>query len=348
MTKCKYESQLIDLCHDELSPSQSASLKRHIKDCARCRQTLVRISALSEDTKKLATPYPTAGEWAEILERGMTSEKVKARKLTWKPALAGIALATAAAVAAIVIINKPTPPTEAPLVVAETESSEMQRSGGPSAVAKAMADKLPPPSSAAEAMEDKPRPEDAAMAKLNEGEDLTDGILAKDSTQPRRGVLQYAPTETAADVTDTPDESPLRFHGAAAQVPQPSADGGVKPSGAAAAQPASRIPENPAFTPSPISQKDKVVIKHNRINPSRGETMTISVKSEISERVTIRIYDSLGQLVRVLADAEMSVGVHEFRWAGNDDHGAVLASGIYLIVIEAPGFKLKKKGVIVK
>lgn len=360
MTTCKYENLLVDHCHNELPAGKKGVLKRHLKGCPDCRRSLAEISRLAERTREIPVPYPTHDELAAIKNRlhGRPA-------FPWKPALVGVSLA-AAAVAAVVIINKPEALTEAPPVVAGAESSEMQRSGGP------LRPPLRPP--ALSDVEGK----GAAIVKSSEGEQSTGEVLAKDSHRPRRGVsafvtatadkLQYAPAEGESHAEDTAqagapesekeiaiassDESSLVLRGGAVGAPRP-AGGGAGPTGAAqpaAALPAARIIElvpTATSTPAP-EQREKVLVKHNRINPGLGEKMVFSIKSAVGEHVSIRIYNRVGELVRTLADEEVSAGVNEFDWNGSNDRGVVLASGIYIVVIETPGFQLREKGVIVK
>ena len=361
MSSCRFRELLVGYLRDELEAGDEQAVKRHLKECRDCRAELKKISKLYRDTRSITVPYPSSGEWDEMVDNA--ARKPVSR---WQPGLAAASLAAVAAIAAIVIINKFTPPTETPVAVAAAESSEMQRSGGPSAVAPA------------ELRRDKLRQEDAAVVKSGEGEQPSEGIVAKDSRRPRRGGPLRPPgaeggpgmTKAAADVAAGADESPLRFQAAAdARRGDPSAvakglplrgqprramadklRSPARPSGAAetAAQPASRIPEEPAFTPAPFTQKDKVAIKHNRIDPSLGESMTVSVKVDGQEPTSVKIYSRIGKLVRVLVDKELAPGIHSFEWSGRDDRGTVLASGIYFIVIEAPGFKLREKAVILK
>ena len=321
MNTCKNRQHLVSYFYGELPANKKKLLRNHIGKCRHCRMVLKEISRLDEGSRKIPVPHITDREWETIEERVHKKPGLK-----WKPVLVGASLA-AAAIAAIVIIDKFTPPTETSATIAEASLTE--------------AICVPSPS----------------MGEgKGEGEGTDIEVLAKDSPQPRRGGPLRPPdaeggpgiTKAAAEVADTPNESPLGFQGAAAQAPKAAASGGSKPSGVVAAQPAGHIPERAVFTPTPITQKDKVVIKHNRINPSLGEKMTVSVKSDTPELISIGIYSKSGKRVRTLVEKEVPTGIHEFRWDGSNDSGSVSASGIYFIVIEAPGFKLKEKAVIIK
>ena len=51
--------------------------------------------------------------------------------------------------------------------------------------------------------------------------------------------------------------------------------------------------------------------------------------------ITITIFDILGNKVRTLVDSNQKMGYHELKWDGNDDNGKRLASGIYLLQLNA-------------
>src|SRR5439155_25395105 len=47
------------------------------------------------------------------------------------------------------------------------------------------------------------------------------------------------------------------------------------------------------------------------------------------DRVTARVYDLAGRMVRTLADRNFPAGEHELRWDGSDDQGRRMARGVY-------------------
>jgi len=52
-------------------------------------------------------------------------------------------------------------------------------------------------------------------------------------------------------------------------------------------------------------------------------------------RITARIYNLKGRLVRTLLAEERDAGRHEITWNGLDDTGAGTASGVYLLRLDA-------------
>ena len=52
-------------------------------------------------------------------------------------------------------------------------------------------------------------------------------------------------------------------------------------------------------------------------------------------RAKVRIYDVQGRLVRTVVDQDLNAGRHTRIWHGVDDNGSVVASGGYIVVVEA-------------
>jgi hypothetical protein len=54
--------------------------------------------------------------------------------------------------------------------------------------------------------------------------------------------------------------------------------------------------------------------------------------------VTLRVYNTLGQLVTTLVDAEQAAGYHEAVWDGRNESGGTVASGVYIYRFAAGDF----------
>ena len=67
----------------------------------------------------------------------------------------------------------------------------------------------------------------------------------------------------------------------------------------------------------------------NPFNPST----TIEFTVPILTRVTITVYDVLGQRVRDLVDETRAPGDYKTTWDGTDSHGKAVSSGVYLYQI---------------
>jgi flagellar hook assembly protein FlgD len=63
-------------------------------------------------------------------------------------------------------------------------------------------------------------------------------------------------------------------------------------------------------------------------------------------RVSLRVYDVDGRLVRKLTDRVAVAGEHTARWDGRDETGVPVASGIYYYRIDAAGFRASGKMVM--
>ena len=72
-------------------------------------------------------------------------------------------------------------------------------------------------------------------------------------------------------------------------------------------------------------------------NPSNA-AVTVAFELDRSSSVSVRVYDELGQRVRVLAaEAERPAGSYQFVWDGLDQEGRSQASGTYLLVVSVDG-----------
>ena len=85
----------------------------------------------------------------------------------------------------------------------------------------------------------------------------------------------------------------------------------------------------------------------NYPNPFNPET-NISFSIPQATRVTLSIYNILGQKVRSLIDQEYSAGEHTVVWDGSNDHGGKVASGVYLYRIQAGEISVTRKMMMLK
>jgi parallel beta-helix repeat protein len=82
-------------------------------------------------------------------------------------------------------------------------------------------------------------------------------------------------------------------------------------------------------------------------NPFNLETQ---ITYQIPERsqVTIKIFDLLGQEIRILINEEKVAGYYKIHWGGKDNYGMQVVSGIYLYQIKAGHFCSTKKLIVLK
>jgi minor extracellular serine protease Vpr len=80
----------------------------------------------------------------------------------------------------------------------------------------------------------------------------------------------------------------------------------------------------------------------NAPNPFNPST-TIGFSVDHPGRVTLRIYNAQGNLVKTLVDGPLDPGSYRSRWDGRSDRGMHLASGVYLYRLEMDGSRLSRK-----
>jgi len=62
----------------------------------------------------------------------------------------------------------------------------------------------------------------------------------------------------------------------------------------------------------------------------------------------LRIYNSLGQQVRIFADEIQSEGWHIATWDGRNGSGEIVSSGVYVYRLIASGQSLERKMILLK
>ena len=82
-------------------------------------------------------------------------------------------------------------------------------------------------------------------------------------------------------------------------------------------------------------------------NPTKG-TVRINYAVPQNARVSLKVYNCLGQIVRTLVEAEQNPGFYTVIWDGNDDIGRKLAAGIYFYQFTADKFSDTKKAILLK
>jgi hypothetical protein len=76
-------------------------------------------------------------------------------------------------------------------------------------------------------------------------------------------------------------------------------------------------------------------LTQNYPNPFNNETV-ISLSNHTRQRLTLKIYNILGQEVVTLYDAETAVGDFSFSWNGQDSGDRQVASGVYFARLVSP------------
>lgn len=89
-------------------------------------------------------------------------------------------------------------------------------------------------------------------------------------------------------------------------------------------------------------------LRQNLPNPF-GTRTTIGFDLARRERVTLRIYDVTGRVIRVLENGgELESGSHQVEWNGRDDRGALAQAGLYFCRLDASSGSETKRMVFVR
>ena len=79
---------------------------------------------------------------------------------------------------------------------------------------------------------------------------------------------------------------------------------------------------------------DKYAVSSNYPNPFNPST-SINFALPKNSKVSISVYNSLGQLVRKMNYLQLSAGNHPFTWNGKNDSGRNMSSGLYILHFNA-------------
>lgn len=97
----------------------------------------------------------------------------------------------------------------------------------------------------------------------------------------------------------------------------------------------------------PSGPQVSAVLHQNYPNPFNPET-TLSFDLLSSGPVSLKIYNSKGQLVRTIVDAELPSGRHSYIWNGLDDNGLAVSSGLYFYRLTGRNQSETRKMILVK
>ncbi|MFC2084819.1 T9SS type A sorting domain-containing protein, partial [Bacteroidota bacterium] len=92
---------------------------------------------------------------------------------------------------------------------------------------------------------------------------------------------------------------------------------------------------------------DKFDVAQNYPNPFNPAT-TLRYGLPKASFVSIKIYNLLGQLVKTLVNEDVSAGIYEVQWNGDDESGRKVASGTYIYRVVAGKNVVTKKMVLLK
>ena len=92
---------------------------------------------------------------------------------------------------------------------------------------------------------------------------------------------------------------------------------------------------------------DHYGLSQNHPNPFNPSTR-IRYQLPQNASVTLRVFNGLGQQIRVLVAGPKTAGYHEIAWDGRDEHGEPVGSGVYVCRLEAGDFIEVRKMLLIR
>jgi flagellar hook assembly protein FlgD len=65
-------------------------------------------------------------------------------------------------------------------------------------------------------------------------------------------------------------------------------------------------------------------------------------------KVTLKVFDVTGRVIRTLVDEQKVTGRYSIIWDGGNDRGEKVASGVFFYQLNAPGYSGAKKIVVLQ
>ena len=88
-------------------------------------------------------------------------------------------------------------------------------------------------------------------------------------------------------------------------------------------------------------------LTYSKPNPMRNST-AIEYYVPTAQKVSLRIYDVSGQLIKTLLDSPMEAGTHQAVWNGLDEQGRAVSSGVYFYQLQGETENTTKKLVVTR
>jgi DNA-binding beta-propeller fold protein YncE len=79
-----------------------------------------------------------------------------------------------------------------------------------------------------------------------------------------------------------------------------------------------------------------------------SDNMMISIQGMKDQRVSLKVYDPTGRLVKTLWNNVVTIQNQTIAWDGRDSNNRMLSEGVYFIMLNAPELKQTKKIVLIK
>ncbi len=86
----------------------------------------------------------------------------------------------------------------------------------------------------------------------------------------------------------------------------------------------------------------------NQTSAARATRIAFDLPAHAERTATLRVYNTLGQVVRTLSNGAISAGKNEVWWDGKDESGRFVAAGTYLYTLQAGSLVARKKLVVMR
>ncbi len=90
-----------------------------------------------------------------------------------------------------------------------------------------------------------------------------------------------------------------------------------------------------------LAAAGQIVVKQNAPNPFNDFT-ALQFQLNVSDRVSVKIYNAFGQLVNTIIDDFLVEGEHTFYWLGNNNEGDQVSPGMYYFSVSTSSFQVSK------
>jgi flagellar hook assembly protein FlgD len=105
----------------------------------------------------------------------------------------------------------------------------------------------------------------------------------------------------------------------------------------------------PAFINSSAQVPDSYSLEQNYPNPfNPTTTIRFGIPAGVAQQTTLRVYNALGQVVRVLVNEQLDAGTHSIVWDGRDDFSRPVSTGVYFYKLTAGDFTQVRKLMLMK
>jgi flagellar hook assembly protein FlgD len=91
------------------------------------------------------------------------------------------------------------------------------------------------------------------------------------------------------------------------------------------------------------------VLNQNVFRPGQGQPLVISLKAPQNGRVSVRVFNISGELVRTPFEADVQAGLwYQAQWNGENPQGEKVSAGIYFISVRGAGIHRLRKVILMK